>query len=1109
MLKKTARLGFLFQIIPPLFLLFLPIFVENVFAKEVPAARHGVLDLSQWDFHEDGLVNLGKVEWQFYQGQILDGTDFSEKRAHDHVSFVPSGGRNAEKASQVIYGSSTYRLIIKLNPRFRHELMSFYLKLFFEAYSFTINQQVRARNGVVTQNKEDSVGTIKFQIVDFIQENDDLEVILTASRFKLPHTPRIKAPILFGLEAQMHRSRELQLSQDLFVVGCIFIMGLFHFGLFFLRREDKALVYFGILCFVLGFKALLRGEMVLMSMFPSLAPGWLATLAYLTSFAPLPITCMFVFELFRNDFSKKILYLILASSFPLLLFILVSPIKLGYLLVPILQFFLILWCFYIFYIVVITIIRKREGSLILGIGLCFIILAAINDTLLDWKIIDSFYVAPYGLVGFIFFQSFLIAHRYNNIHQMSEQVSSELAIKSDELEGYVEKLQTYDKLKSEFLANTSHELRTPLHGIQGIIQSLLEEIHGRISPRIRSNLSIVELSVKRLATLVDDILDFSRLKNRDIQLQMGPVHLKSLSELVIEICRPLLREKPIKLQHQLEDTFPLFMGDENRIQQVLFNLISNAIKFTSSGEINVSAAVKEGKVQITVSDSGMGLSEDQYEQIFIPFEQPVRQSIGSHSGTGIGLPISKHIVELHGGKIWLTSEVGRGSSFHFTLPMSEIDLKSLPVDKADTKPPQTSRQLFVDIEPLTPDSQRKLIHKENYRILVVEDDPVSCQVLINFLTSKYNYIEAVENGEAALELIRNRPPFDAILLDVMLPDISGYEVCRKIRETIPAYQLPIIFLTAKTQVSDLQEAFEKGGNDYLTKPFTREELIARLQNQLRNKQFKQCFESLQLFVQKITNLPGKEELLQALYNEIKNCVSFTETAVFADSELLYHDSGSQKQKWLTKPEMLQIIPPLGDDDIKVFDSLPEDHPVAEFAKIHFLFDISGAHLLVIHPAKDKDLMLVFRNSEQPFFSLLEAGYIECILKQYKLALQNLTTISSDQELQGAIQIVEPLLFRLLFIQADARNSKIFFDFRKRESRILRISLNKLENHYQNSLIRIHRSYLINPAKVVGIQHQDRKYFVTLGHSPDDTIQLPISRAIVPTLRQKFPSWFTD
>ncbi len=1077
-------------------------------ALSAPIAKQGVLDLSGWNLERDGIIKLDG-EWEFYWKQLLKPGDFETGTVPPQTGFftMPKSWNGYELKGQQLSGDgyATFRLkVITKDPQ-----GSYAFKILEQstAYSLWVDDTLLTSVGKVGVNKESMIPQYLPQIVNFQTHKSSFYVVLQVSNFF-----HYKGGFWFSSELgtahQIHKKRHKLLSFETLLVGVLLIMGIYHFGLFYSRRNDRSTLYFGFFCLVLMVRILFTGERFSTVMFADLSWEFGVKIEYLSFFLPMPIFFGFVRVLYPKETSTKLFWLAIVFCSLFSLVTIFSPASISS--HTIFPYVLVMFSFLLYglYVLFLALFRKREGAALFIGGFFILFLTTVHDFLFQIEVIQTGNLFAVGMFVFILAQSLILSSRFSKAFNLVEIQSEELQANDVILKEQNVALSKVDKLKDEFLANTSHELRTPLHGILGITQSLLEEIHGRISPKIRSNLSIVELSVRRLATLVDDILDFSRLKNRDIQLQMGPVHLKSLSELVIEICRPLLREKPIKLQHQIADTFPLFMGDENRIQQILFNLISNAIKFTSSGEINVSAAVKEGKVQITVSDSGMGISEDQFGQIFIPFEQPVRQSIGSQSGTGIGLSISKHIVELHGGEIWLTSEVGKGSSFHFTLPMSEIDLNLLPVEKADTQLLQTSRQLFVDIEPLTPDSQRKLIHKEDYRILVVEDDPVSCQVLINFLTSKYNYIEAVENGEDALELIKIRPPFDAVLLDIMLPDISGFEVCRKIRETNPAYQLPIIFLTAKSQVSDLQEAFDKGANDYLTKPFTREELIARLQNQLRNKQFKQCFESLQLFVQKITHLPDKEELLQALYDEIKNCVSFTEIAVFDDSELLYHDSGSQKQKWLTKPEMFQTIPPLGDDEIKVFDSLPENHPVAEFAKIHFLFDISGAHLLAMHPAKGKNLMLVFRNSEKPFFSLMEIGYVESILKQYKLALQNLTTIGSDQELQGAIQIIEPLLFRLLFVQATAPNSKIFFDFRKRESRILRISLNKLENHYQNSLIRIHRSYLINPAKVVGIQLQDRKYFVTLGHSPDDTLQLPISRTMVPKLKEKFPAWFS-
>jgi signal transduction histidine kinase len=235
-----------------------------------------------------------------------------------------------------------------------------------------------------------------------------------------------------------------------------------------------------------------------------------------------------------------------------------------------------------------------------------------------------------------------------------------------------DRLRKGDKLKDEFLANTSHELRTPLNGIIGITESLLDGVTGKLPEKTQTNLSLVIASGKRLASLVDDRLDFSRLKRQDLQLQRQPVDLRVLTGVVLKFSEPLLAGKKLVLQNDIPPDLLPVAGDENRLQQILHNLIGNAIKFTESGSVRISAEQRNGTVAVSIHDTGIGIPADKFESIFQSFEQVDASIAREYGGTGLGLTITKQLVELHGGKIWVESEIGKGSTFTFTLPISEV-----------------------------------------------------------------------------------------------------------------------------------------------------------------------------------------------------------------------------------------------------------------------------------------------------------------------------------------------------------------------------------------------------------------------------------------------------
>ncbi len=402
-----------------------------------------------------------------------------------------------------------------------------------------------------------------------------------------------------------------------------------------------------------------------------------------------------------------------------------------------------------------------------------------------------------------------------------------------------ERLREVDRLKDEFLANTSHELRTPLNGIIGIAESLLKGVSGPLSEKTESNLQMVVYSGKRLSNLVNDLLDYSRLKERDLTLQSRPVDMRSLTEVVLLLTKPLISGKPLQLKNEIGENIPLVYGDENRLQQIMHNLVGNAAKFTPSGAVTVSAQESRGMVIIKVTDTGIGIAADKLENIFKSFEQVDASTVREYGGTGLGLSITKQLVELHCGTVEVESEVGKGSTFRFTVPICSPDAPPAPVMALAAAAISSLPMARVrpDSGPIRRASFGAGTAPEpgcGYRVLAVDDELVNLQVLINHLSlHKYTVIEAAD-GQRALEIISSaaeKP--DIVLLDVMMPRMSGYDVCREIRRHYTASELPVIMLTAKNQLVNLMEGLDSGANDYLTKPFSSEELLERIKVHLQ------------------------------------------------------------------------------------------------------------------------------------------------------------------------------------------------------------------------------------------------------------------------------------
>lgn len=406
-----------------------------------------------------------------------------------------------------------------------------------------------------------------------------------------------------------------------------------------------------------------------------------------------------------------------------------------------------------------------------------------------------------------------------------------------EAEAINQRLVRVDQLKDEFLANTSHELRTPIHGLVGLAESLLAGAAGPVSAPMAENLRLMVLSGKRLDNLVNDILDFSKLKQHDLVLNLRAVDLHAVVEAVLAVCQPLAADKNLSLVNAVANTLPLVNADEARLQQVLYNLVGNAVKFSDRGEVRIVAEREGNTLRIAVHDQGIGFEQANAETLFESFQQGDGSMTREYGGTGLGLAISRRLIERMAGRIWAEGRPGEGASFYFELPVAgEKTLAGyrghpqgqpvhpVLVASADAASGDAAPSMPAPLDIALPDNRL-------FRILAVDDEVANRRILANLLQVNNYEVLLASNGLEALEIIE-REKLDLVLLDVMMPRMTGFEVCKRVRARYSLQELPIIFLTAKNQGADLVTAFSLGANDFLTKPFSRDMLLSRVKPHL-------------------------------------------------------------------------------------------------------------------------------------------------------------------------------------------------------------------------------------------------------------------------------------
>jgi len=772
---------------------------------------NGELDLRDLVFSDGQSITLAG-EWRFHPYRLLENVPEEESdNETDYINVPGDWSAALNEDADNPYGYGSYHLRIYVDNE-KDTAFSMRIPSVRSASALYANGMLVGKSGEVGEREQDVYAwNVPYSSTSIRADEDGvIDIVLQVANFVDPRTSGLVRSVKFGYEEDIKRESEVSTILQVATAVIFFVHALFASLIYVVGIHDKRLIYFSIAILMLTLINLTGGDEKVFYQY--------MTLGYTTTFKLAMIAMVLLSWSIVHAvgpqvqaISKKILpiYSILCS-----IFILISIfIPMEYLNAA--SNYTFSAVFIGTSIATIALLRARK-SFQGGIWVALSIVAIMSHYFwwaytMGTGIKVIYY--PFDLIISIICLAVVWFRHYNQMHLETKKQAA--------------RLQKADKEKDEFLANTSHELRNPLHSILNMAQCVLEREGASLQNESVKNLETVLSVSRRMSFMLNELLEMTSLKDGKPTLHLQPISIQALTEGVVDMLNYILKGKPVQIMNEVSADFPAVIGDENRVTQILFNLVDNAVKYTSEGKITIQASIKNDIAYLSIKDTGIGMDKETMKTLFTPYVQGSIKKSMSEGGFGLGLHISKKLVELHGGTLQVQSVLGEGSTFTFTLPLADEQAIISELTGESFTP--------ITVQPVESVVHNKRLQQMNLdqsrkdcpRIMVVDDDPVNLEVMETILSSKSYQIRTVLSGEDALALLDTQE-WDLVILDVMMPNMSGYEVTRMIRERFSMSELPVLLLTARNRQDDIKSGFLAGANDYVTKPVDAVELRSRV-----------------------------------------------------------------------------------------------------------------------------------------------------------------------------------------------------------------------------------------------------------------------------------------
>ena len=772
-----------------------------------PKAQNGEIDIIMQDLAEGEISLAG--EWHFYKNHLYTPQEIASAPNNQLMNIQVRSKWSNLLDAQNGYGKGTYRLLINIKDNPDDTIFGMKITSIQMSHKMYLNGKLLAQMGNPA-DKENFIAENKPYTVYFpLREGENELVIQVANYIYAPIGGGINYPIYFGLADDISYLKDQKISKDWLLVAIFIFMSLYFLGVFFQWRRNKYLLYFSGICLGIGLYQFTHGEKVIYFLFSNLSFTNMIRIQYISYTFAITTLFSYLLDAHKKYASAKIIRPLVACCIVLLVYDLAFIEKIPIFLLNLHSILGVIAIFYAAYIFQLAFFHKDKEGLFLLIAIYCLSLNVLARyvNLYTVNYLDNWlFLAPFGTLLMF---SLILSMRVATSFKQNEALSFELI--------------KMDQVKDDFFERATHEFLTPINGLQHISDSMLKSTHQDVNSEWKKNIELIHSLSVRLGALVHDVSDFVNLKQGLIKVEKKAVDAYSLMEIERAIFEIMAQKKNIQLINKVSKDLPFITVDENRFRQIVSIILDNALKYTYSGEIIMKSKVEENSVIFSIEDTGIGMSQEQLHEVQLMLQNKERNFI-----LGLGLRIAKQLILLQDGWIEIESEEGKGTVVSFSLPIS-----------SEKKRRKFEKFLLENQHLTSPFSMEIPYHTKGnyeYTVLIVDDHMPSLQVMIDIVESLPAKVIAVNDGNEALKTVKLFPKIDLVITDFVMPNVSGYELTKYLRDTYSLVDLPILMVIESAFQADRMNILRMGANDSITKPFHAAEFEARVRNLLMMKE---------------------------------------------------------------------------------------------------------------------------------------------------------------------------------------------------------------------------------------------------------------------------------